>query len=126
MRRARPRLFSETSFAREVNVSNTYTYVKTTEDGRKVEVIGAAICLNGVEEATALIPLEEHPNRQAIRRAVPNATHMAGRLPLTLNEAGMVHSALMAARQDFDPSPKAVMERLRLAIFEKARMEGVE
>jgi len=107
-------------------VSTTYTFIKTTEDGRKVEVIGAAICLNGVEEAYALIPLEEHPNRQAIRQAVPNASHMAGRLPLTLNEAGKVHSALMAARQDFDPSPKAVMERLRLAVIEKTRMEGIE
>ncbi|MCX7172749.1 MAG: hypothetical protein NT159_02205 [Proteobacteria bacterium] len=34
--------------------------------------------------------------------------------------------ALMAARQDFDPSPKAVMERLRLAVIEKTRMEGIE
>lgn len=107
-------------------MSTTYTYIKTTEDGRKVEVIGAAICLNGVEEAYALIPLEEHPNRQAIKREVPNASHVAGRLPLTLNEAGKVHSALMAARQDFDPSPKAVMERLRLAVIEKTRMEGIE
>jgi len=107
-------------------VSTTYTYIKTTEDGRKVEVIGAAICLNGVDEAYALVPLDEHPNRQAIKRAVPDASHVAGRLPLTLNEAGKVHSALMAARQDFDPSPKAVMERLRLAIIEKARMEGIE
>jgi len=107
-------------------VSTTYTYIKTTEDGRKVEVIGAAICLNGVEEAYALIPLEEHPNRQAIKRVVPNASHVAGRLPLTLNEAGKVHSALMAAKQDFDPSPRAVMERLRLAVIEKTRMEGIE
>ena len=107
-------------------MSTTYTYIKTTEDGRKVEVIGAAICLNGVDEAYALVPLDEHPNRQAIKRAVPDASHVAGRLPLTLNEAGKVHSALMAARQDFDPSPKAVMERLRLAIIEKARMEGIE
>ena len=107
-------------------MSTTYTYIKTTEDGRKVEVIGAAICLNGVDEAYALVPLDEHPNRQAIKQVVPNATHMAGRLPLTLNEAGKVHSALMAAKQDFDPSPRAVMERLRLAIIEKARMEGIE
>ncbi|MCX7175789.1 MAG: hypothetical protein NT159_18065 [Proteobacteria bacterium] len=107
-------------------MSTTYTFIKNTEDGRKVEVIGAAICLNGIEEAFALIPLEEHPNRQAIKQAVPNASHVAGRLPLTLNEAGKVNSALMAARQDFDPSPKAVMERLRLAVIDKARMEGIE
>ena len=51
-------------------MSTTYTFIKNTEDGRKVEVIGAAVCLNGVEEAYALVPLEEHPNRQAIQRAV--------------------------------------------------------
>ena len=107
-------------------MGSTCTFVRTTEDGRKVEVIGNAVCLNGVEEAFSLIPVEEHPNRQAIKRAVPDATHVAGRLALTLNEAGICHCALMAARQDFDPSPKAVMERLRLAVIEKARMEGIE
>jgi hypothetical protein len=101
-------------------------YIKTSQDGRKVEVIDGAVCLSGVEEARQLIPVGEHPNRLAILRAVPNASHMAGRLPLTLQEAGLAHSALSAAKQDFDPSPKGVMERLRLAVIEKARMEGIE
>jgi hypothetical protein len=43
-------------------------YIKTTLDGRKVEVIDGWICLGGAREADALIPMEEHPNRQAIRR----------------------------------------------------------
>ena len=102
------------------------TYIKTTEGGLKVEVLGAAICLDGQEEARELIPVSEHPNRQAILKAVPNASHMAGRLPLTLQEAGIAYSALRAAKETFDPDPRAIMERLRLAVFEKARMEGIE
>ena len=101
-------------------------YVKTTQDGRKVEVIDGVICLGGVEEARTLIPLEEHPNRQAIARAVAFASHMAGRVPLTLNEAGIAQSAITRAKQDYDPSPRAVMERLRLAVYEKAWKEGIE
>lgn len=102
------------------------TFIKATESGLRVEVIGAAICLNGVEEASELIPIGEHPNRQAILRAAPNATHMAGRLPLTLQQAGIANSALVAARQDFDADPKAVMERLRRRLIEKTWREGIE
>ena len=53
----------------------TATYIKTTLDGRKVEVIDGWICLAGVREADCLIPMDEHPNRQAIGKAVPGATH---------------------------------------------------
>lgn len=102
------------------------THIKTTEGGLKVEVIGTAIYLDGKLEAETLIELIEHPNRAAILRAVPNATHMAGRLPLTLHETGAAKAAIFRAKTDFDPSPKAVMERLRLTIIEKARMEGIE
>ncbi|MGV8891564.1 MAG: hypothetical protein ACOH2K_01150 [Burkholderiaceae bacterium] len=103
-----------------------HTYIKTTETGLKVEVIGRAVCLDGKIEAETLIALIEHPNRDAILRAVPNATHMAGRIPLTLFEAGTAKSALFRAINDFDPNPKAIMERLRLNVIEKAKMEGIE
>jgi len=102
------------------------TYIKTTESGLKVEVIGTAVYLDGKLEAEKLIEVIEHPNRAAILKAVPNATHVAGRLPLTLHEAGTANAAIFRAKTNFDPSPKAVMERLRLAIIEKARMEGIE
>lgn len=102
------------------------TYIKTTEGGLKVEVIGSAVYLDGKLEAETLIELIEHPNRAAILKAVPNATHMAGRLPLTLFEAGTANAALFRAKNVFDDSPKAIMERLRLAVIEKARMEGIE
>lgn len=102
------------------------TFVKTTESGLRVEVIDGNVYLNGMKEAEELIPVGEHPNRQAILRAVPYASHMAGRLPLTLHEAGIAQSAITKYRQTYDPSPQGVEERLRKAVFDKAWREGVE
>jgi hypothetical protein len=53
--------------------------VRQTLDGRRVEVIGAQIFLDGRLEADTLVPIEEHPNRVAIQRAVPDAAYVAGR-----------------------------------------------
>lgn len=102
------------------------TLIKTTLDGRKVEVIDGVICLEGKPEAGSVVPLSEHPNRQAIMRAVPGASHMAGRVPLTLEEAAMAQDALTAAQRDFDASPMGIAKRLQAAIANKARMEGIE
>ena len=101
-------------------------YIKTTQDGRRVEVIDGWICLGGVREADSLIPMDEHPNRQAIVRAVPAATHAAGRLPLTLAEAATAQSALSTAQRVFDASPSGITQRLRKAVWVKATAEGVE
>ena len=101
-------------------------YIKTTQDGRKVEVINGWVCLGGVREADSLIPMDEHPNRQAIVRAVPGATHAAGRLPFTLAEAAAAQSALSAAQRAFDASPEGITQRLRKAVWVKATNEGVE
>jgi len=102
------------------------TYIKTTEDGRKVEVVDGWVCLAGVHEANHLVPIEEHPNRQAIARAVPGATHVAGRLPLTLAEAAVAQGALSAAQRVFDASPAGITQRIRKAIWARASVEGVE
>lgn len=91
------------------------TYIKTTEDGRKVEVIDQAICLAGKKEADRLIPVGEHPNRNAILDAVPNTTHVAGRLPLTAEEAAVAATALEAARIAYETSPRGLAERMRSA-----------
>jgi hypothetical protein len=101
-------------------------YVKTTQDGRRVEVIAGRVCLDGVPEADALVVLDEHPNRQAILRAVPRATHMAGRLPLTLAETSVAQAALRSAQDHFDGSPAAVRERLRQAVWQKTFADGAE
>lgn len=107
-------------------MSTAAVYVKATRDGRRVEVIGGRLCLDGVPEAEALTVLDEHPNRAAILKAVPMATHVAGRLPLTLAEASVAQAALRAAQDRFDGSAAAVRERLRRAEWGKAIADGAE
>lgn len=102
------------------------TYIKTTQDGRKVEVMDGWVCLGGVREANSLIPMDEHPNRQAIARAVPGATHAAGRLPFTLVEAAVAQNALSAAQRVFDASPTGITQRIRHAVWAKATADGLE
>jgi hypothetical protein len=101
-------------------------YIKTTLDGRTVEVIGGHICLDGKPETDTLVVLDEHPNRQAILRAVPKATHMAGRLPLTMSETSVAQAALRRFHKPFDGSPQAVNERLRQAVWQKTFADGAE
>lgn len=102
------------------------TFIRTTSDGRPVEVIGSHVCLDGRPEADKLVPLAEHPNREAIARTAPGTTHMAGRLALTQEEAGIAQRALDAARSAIDTDPAALAERLRKAAWAKAVAEGVE
>lgn len=103
------------------------TYIKTTEDGRKVEVIGKAICLDGTPEAYELVNINFHPNKIRILQAVPNATHMAGRLPLSAEQASAARGALAAASgQDFKTNPAALSEFLRLSALMKAKLDGIE
>ena len=91
------------------------TFIKTTEDGRKVEVDGQAIYLDGKNEAAYLVELKEHPNRAAILQAAPNATHMAGRIPLTMEQAAIAKAALDEAKNAYDFSPMGISERIRLS-----------
>ncbi|WP_029005768.1 hypothetical protein [Azorhizobium doebereinerae] len=100
--------------------------IKTTLDGRKLEVIGLAICLDGQLEAFELIEVKLHPNRHAILEAVPDATHMAGRLPLTQAEADLVAEAFKVAEAQVLASPAAINERFRIAAMWKAREQGIE
>jgi hypothetical protein len=88
-------------------------HIKTTEDGRKVEVIDMAVCLDGKKEAENLVAVNQHPNREAILAAVPLATHMAGRLALTSEEAAKAQAALDEARLTYENSPKGLAERMR-------------
>ena len=102
------------------------TLVKTTHDGRKLEVIGLAICLDGQLEAFELIEVKLHPNQRAIRKAVPDATHMAGRVALTREEADTVVAAFKEAEAQILASPAAISERFRIAAMWKAREQGIE
>ena len=57
---------------------------------------------------------------------MPGATHVAGRLPLTLAEASVAQAALRRAQDRFDGSEHAVRERLRRVVWQKAGAEGVD
>lgn len=100
--------------------------IRTTHDGRRIEVIGTRICLDGRPEADDLVVIDEHPNRQAILKLVPLATHVAGRLPLTLAEASVAQAALRRANDRFDGSVAAARERLRQVVWRKSVTDGVE
>lgn len=92
------------------------TYIKTTRDGRKVEVIGTSVCLDGAPEADVLVAVIQHPNCRAIFAAAPEATHMAGRLALTVDEAEKAQLAINEARDLYDASARGVAERTRQAV----------
>jgi hypothetical protein len=100
--------------------------VKTTRDGRRVEVIDGWLCLDGRPEVRDLTVLDEHPNRQAILKACPDATHIGGRLPLTMPQASVAQAALRRSNDGFDGSAGAVHERLRQVTWRKAQTDGLE
>lgn len=106
--------------------SSTPVFVKHLSDGRVVEVIGRQVCIDGQPEADQLVVIDEHPNRKAILRAVPGASHVAGRLPLTLAQASVAQAALRRAHDAFDGGRHEVNERLRQAVWQKALADGAE
>lgn len=101
-------------------------YVKHLSDDRVVAVIGRHVCIEGQPEADHLVVIDEHPNRQAILRAVPGATHVAGRVPLTMPQASTAQAALRRAHDTFDGSTHAVNERMRNAVWQKVFADGAE
>ena len=76
------------------DAAETPVLIRHTQDGRRVEVIGRFLCLDGRRETDALVDVRQHPNRMAIWQAAPEATHMAGRIPLTREEAARAQSFL--------------------------------
>ena len=102
------------------------TLVKITEDGRKVEVVGLAICLDGELEAFELVEVKMHPNRRKIWQVAPDATHMAGRIALTKDQVEIVNKAFDAAQAEIMANPTAINERFRIAAMWKAREQGIE
>jgi hypothetical protein len=102
------------------------TYVKTTQDGRKLEVVGLAICLDDKLECFELMDVTLHPNKRAIWRTAPEAAFMAGRVTLTKEEAEVIRNALKETNDEIIASPKAMNERFRIAFMHRAREQGIE
>ncbi len=102
------------------------TLVKTTQDGRKVEVVGPAIMLGGKLEAIDLVPVKDHPNRVLILKAAPDAAYMAGRVALTEEEGRIAAEALDKWQAVYVSNPAAVNERFRLAANRREAELGIE
>ncbi|MDY6957242.1 MAG: hypothetical protein SVO96_10285 [Pseudomonadota bacterium] len=104
------------------DAAETPVLIRHTQDGRRVEVIGRFLCLDGRRETDALVDVRQHPNRMAIWQAAPEATHMAGRIPLTREQAARAQAALDAARAVYEASPMAISERIRHAADDILRL----
>lgn len=102
--------------------TDTPVLIRHTQDGRRVEVIDRFVCLDGRRETDALADVRQHPNRMAIWQAMPEATHMAGRIPLTREEAARAQAALDAARAIHAATPMAIAERIRHAADDILRL----
>ena len=100
--------------------------VKTTQDGRKLEIVGQAILLDGKLEAVELVPVASHPNRSVIVKVAPDAIFMAGRVPLTAEEGKVAQDALDAGEKEFLSNPKAIEERFRAAANRREVELGIE
>jgi hypothetical protein len=102
------------------------TLIKTTQDGRKLEVIGFAIYLEGQLEAIDVIEIKLHPNGRKIWETAPEATHVAGRVTLTREEAEAVEKALKESQEAMLNDPASIAERFRVAAMMRAREQGIE
>ncbi|MGJ0503668.1 MAG: hypothetical protein ACR65X_07970 [Methylocystis sp.] len=102
------------------------TLVKITEDGRKLEVKGFALYLDGVLEAVDLTEVKMHPAKRKIWSIMPDATHVAGRVALNAEETEIVKKALKEAEAMMLADPIAIAERFRIAAMWKAREQGIE
>ncbi|MEF3367854.1 hypothetical protein V3H18_15075 [Methylocystis sp. 9N] len=104
----------------------TKTLVKTTQDGRKLEVVGFGIYLDGEIEAFDLTEVKMHPHRRQIWTVMPEATHVAGRVALSKEEAEVITKALKEAEAQMLADPAAIKERFRIAAMWRAREQGIE
>jgi len=102
------------------------TLVKITQDGRRLGVKGFALYLDGALEAADLTEVNQHPLKWKILNVMPDATHVAGRVALTKEEADIAFKALREAQEQMLADPKAIAERFRIAAMWKAREQGIE
>lgn len=102
------------------------TLIKLTQDSRRVEVVGTAVLLDGVLESLEVTDLVNHPRKFQILYAAPDATHVAGRIALTAQEAEAAKAALSEGHRQLAANPAAIAERFRMAANRRAWTEGVE
>lgn len=102
------------------------TFIKMTQDGRKVEVIGLAVTLDGKPESMDVSDILTHPRKAQIMYCAPEASHVAGRISLTRDEAQKAKAALYENQAQFASDPRYAQARFQAAINSKAWQEGIE
>jgi hypothetical protein len=102
------------------------TLIKMTQDGRRVEVIGAFVCLDGKPESWEVVDLITHPRRFQVLATAADATHLAGRIALTRDEADKARQALWENEGRLAANPSAVAGRFQAAMHRRAYTEGIE
>jgi len=101
------------------------TFIRTTSDGRKIEVIGPHVCVDGKPVGDSLVEVKTHPNKEQILFALPNAAFMAGPVVLTAEEASVVRGALAAAKDPLTDRIE-ITERFRKAWNARNHEAGIE
>jgi hypothetical protein len=102
------------------------TLIKMTQDGRRVEVIGLAVTLDGKPESMDVTDIITHPRKLQIMHAAPEATHVAGRIALTREEAEKAKAALLENQAQAASDPRYAATRFQAAINSRAWQEGIE
>ena len=100
-------------------------FIRNTSDGRKSSYRHLCLQIDGQSVSDGLVEVETHPNRNAILSTLPNATHMAGPLAFTVEEASAVRGALAAAVPAVT-DPAEISKRLRNAVNVRDRNAGIE
>ena len=100
-------------------------FIRTTSDGRKIEVINGSVCLDGRPIANTLTDVKIHPNKEAILFVLPNAAFMAGPIALTAEEASVARGAMEAAKPG-DKDRISIEERFRKGWNKRAFEMGIE
>lgn len=102
------------------------TLIKLTQDGRRVEVDGLAVTLDGKPESMEITDIIIHPRKVQIQSLAPEATHVAGRIALTREEAECAKAALAENQQRLASDPRYAAARLKASMDAWAMQDGIE
>ena len=102
------------------------TLIKMTQDGRRVEVDGLGIMLDGKLESLEVTDIITHPRKLQIQYFAPEATHVAGRIALTREEADLASSVLAENQQRLASDPRYAEARLRASMNAWEWQQGIE
>lgn len=102
------------------------TLIKLTQDGRRVEIRGLAVTLDGKPESLEITDIIIHPRKAQIQYLAPEATHVAGRITLNKDEAKHAKAVLAENQQRLASDPRYAAARLKASMNAWAMQDGIE